>query len=110
MSRKAKPWRVPISPGRWEALEYVPSMGRRAFRLTLCLGWPFVLVQQQLRCRGTGDEWQDNNACAGVWLRWAWRWGVAHDYYDGPHCTLNLGPLVFLYAFGWCEKAMPSSP
>lgn len=51
----------------------------------------------QHRFRSSG-LWQDSHVhCYELALMPAWRWGRAHLYYDGPHCSLSVGFLRVLW-------------
>jgi len=77
-------------------------------RIGACCGF---VHQHQLRSAG---DWHSSHtlryeAC----LRWrTWRWGFAHWYYDGPHCSLSLGPFLLCWGgsflTGECKRCMPN--
>ncbi len=75
-----------------------------AFRWVLEVGNWFVGLTNQYQING---EWQSSHTTIyHVGLRWPFRFGSEHFYYDGPHCTVNLG---FAW-IGWggrnCRKCM----
>ena len=68
-------------------------------------------VNHQWRATDT-QEWNDvHSADYYLAVMWPPQWGIDHFYYDGPHCSLNLG--VFRVGWsgdprtGWCNKCCP---
>lgn len=60
----------------------------------------------------SGGEWDSSHTLFyGLAVCGPLRWGIHHDYYDGPHCSLNIGWIKILWGgdprTGWCYKCMP---
>lgn len=93
----------------------VSSMGRRAWRRTLDVGWIGwtcfgVWRDTELRYETAPDPkaWREIGVgYRHAWIGRPWVWGESHDYYDGPHCGWSLGFLHFDWSLGWCLKCMP---
>jgi hypothetical protein len=45
-----------------------------------------------------------------VYVSGSFRFGMDHDYYDGPHCQFSIGWLHVAWAPDWCRKCMPDDP
>ena len=59
----------------------------------------------QYKLRSSGEWCSSHVHCYELALMPSWRWGRAHLYYDGPHCSLSVGFLRVLWGGvgGWCE-------
>jgi len=69
-----------------------------------------VVLINQHRWRSTG-EWQSSHAaCMGINITDHLDFGIKHMYYDGPHCSLSLGPVHIIWSgnplTGHCDKCL----
>lgn len=77
-----------------------------AFRWTFQVEPDFIGVVHQ-HC--SDGRWLDSHTA--IYCAW-WRgsnwtlFGFRHLYFDGPHCTLQAGPVVFQWHNPTCRKCM----
>ena len=72
-------------------------------------GFDFGFVRQH---RHQNGEWESSHTRVYlISLDRYFSWGISHFYYDGPHCSLSIGPFRFMWGgnpkTGWCQKCMP---
>jgi hypothetical protein len=78
-----------------------------AHRWTIRVDWFSIGIDLEY-FSARGDGWRTcYTDYAHVGIAGRWHWGRTHDYYDGPHDALWLGPLYVSWSLGWCEGCMP---
>jgi len=92
-------------------------------RWALELTWFGIGIVHQYKYRDT-QKWNSSHTTAYglcLWILngkkfrdpWYGVFGISHNYYDGPHCALNLGWLHIYWGgdprTGWCKKCMPDN-
>jgi hypothetical protein len=97
------PHTVETAPA-WEGAEL------RAWRWTIEVNPWSLRLQEQVQ---HGDApWRPSHSLgyymAGVSTKpEAWHVAMHHDYYDGPHHALWIGPLWLNWSGDWCDVCMP---
>jgi hypothetical protein len=79
-----------------------------AFRWTFQIEYNFIGFIHQYNLNG----WKNSHTSVyGISIRKNFRFGIDHDYYDGPHCSLSIGLISFIWCgkpfTGWCKKCWP---
>lgn len=82
--------------------------------LTACRSWKWVLRVywnriglDEMVLIPPATEWHLAVRYVTVWLDRYWRFGMRHDYYDGPHCQFSIGPIHLGWSLWWCKKCCP---
>jgi hypothetical protein len=74
----------------------------KAFRWSFQIGKYFIGFIYQYNI---DDKWCDAHSLTyGFWYHGKWCWGFSHLYYDGPHCTLSIGPFRIQWYNENCKK------
>ena len=74
-----------------------------AFRWTFQISKSFIGFMHQ--AQSEDGEWLDSHVMInGVWYHGTWMWGIDHTWYDGPHCTLMIGPLRIQWYNETCKE------
>ena len=94
--------------GRWAEGRWVPFIRLFDWRLTVGIG-KIALLNGRIPL-----EWQRPAAHTVSEVQVAleldprhWKIGRTHTYYDGPHDTLDLGPIQFYWDHVWCTGCYP---
>jgi len=85
---------MPCSAFRW-------TLQIEAFRWRVAVG-----LYHQFQTRSDGQWHTSHTTLYDAQLGFPIRFGTDHWYYDGPHCSLELGLLHFNWCGrdGWCDK------
>jgi len=86
----------------------------KAFRWVIDVGYDHGALyagayhQYQRKCDGSWNTSHTN--LYEVTLGWRFSWGSKHFYYDGPHCSLSLGPIRFNWGSWCCKECLTGIP
>lgn len=88
----------------------IPDMGIRSWRYVLEFNlefWGFDFGWFGQWRSEYCPEWMTDHATGfGVSTHPLWRWGFDHFWYDGPHCSFNLGRLQIWWSKPDCKRCL----